>query len=99
MASHSNDITLTDEQRDNLAHFASLLFNDEKLAIIMDMPADEIRLAMKMKQGEIYRIVAAARLQSEAVIRDGIIKMAARGSTPAQHQALELLRSMKKDNV
>lgn len=93
------DITLTDEQRETLAHFASLLFTDDELAEIMEIDPAVVRTSMKMKKGEIYREITTARYQSEAIVRDGILKMAARGSTPAQNQAVDMLKRMKKDNV
>lgn len=90
---------LTPEEIQNLEDFAELLFSDRALAVVMELDPDEFRIAMKMQNGLIFQAVTRARLKSEGAIREGIIKMAARGSTPAQTMAMDLLKGMKKDNT
>ncbi len=90
---------MTDQEREDLEYFASLLFSDGELAKIMEMDPDEFRLIMKMESGEIYKTVTKARFQSECRIRQGIINMAERNSTPAQTMAIELMKRMRKDSI
>lgn len=90
---------LSEEEIQNLEHFASQLFSDDQLAILLEIPEDEFRLAMKTKQKPVFNTVAAARLKTESSIRESIIEMAKRGSTPAQNMAEEMLKQLRKDNA
>lgn len=91
--------SLTDEEKESLEYFAGLLYSDSDLAKILQMDAEDLRLQMKMQRGEAYDIITRARLIAESQIRKGIIDMAARGSTPAQTMAMELMQRMRKDNL
>lgn len=90
---------MTDQEKENLDYFASLLYSDMELAKILKMDYQEFRLIMKMEKGIIYETVTKARFVSESRIRKGIIDMAERGSTPAQTMALDLMLRLRKENV
>ena len=90
---------LTDEEKENLEHFAGLLFPDRELALIMDLDVEQFKLQMLLEKGEVFQIVAKGRLTAEANIRESIIDMAKRGSTPAQNSAEQLLKQLKVNNV
>lgn len=90
---------LTTEEKENLEHFSKLLFCDRKLALIMGLDVDEFKTKMLLEDGEIFKIVSKGRLTAEAEIRESILDMAKRGSTPAQNSAEELLKQLKVDNV
>ncbi len=90
---------LTEEEKENLEHFAGLLFNDRDLALIMGLNVEAFRMQMLLEKGEIFEIVSRGRLKAEAEIREAIIEMAKRGSTPAQNSSDALLKQLRKDNV
>lgn len=90
---------MTEEEAENLSEFAKLLFSDEQLATLIQMDQSKFKLQMRIPDSEIYKIVTVARLETEALIRKGIIEMAARCSTPAQAMATDLVAQMKKHNV
>jgi len=90
---------LTEDEQTNLSHFAELLFSDEQLAALLEMHPKEFRIEMMKKGSAIYKTVTASRIKSEASVREGVLAMAQRGSTPAQTIALKYVEQMKIDNA
>ena len=85
----------TEEEYNEIEHFASLLYSDEELSRILEVPAEDLRLEMMLRKGELYRRITRGRFITESAHREAAIKMSQRGSTPAHTQVEELIRKMK----
>ena len=85
----------TDEEYVEIEYFASLLYTDEQLSRILEIPHDELRMEMMLHKGKLYRSITRGRFKTESAHREAAIKMSQRASTPAHNQVEELLRKMR----
>ena len=79
---------LTDEQREQVAYFASLHFTYDDVALVT---------GVSVQDAEFRRIVKAEYLKREAVVRKSIFDLAAQGSSPAQALALRIIEQKNLD--
>jgi hypothetical protein len=77
---------MTDEQREQVAYFASLHFLEADIALVTGTNA---------RDPEFRAIVKREYLKREAIIRKSIFDLAAQGSSPAQAMALKLIETKK----
>lgn len=77
---------MTDEQREQVAYFASLHFTPDDVALVTG--AD-------VRDAEFKLIVKREYLKREGIIRKSIFDLAAQGSSPAQAMALKIMESKR----
>jgi hypothetical protein len=75
--------------------FAKLLFPDEQLATLLEMPAQAFRVHMSDMESPLRLAVLRGRLTTEAELRTAIITAAKRGSSPAQAMAVQYLNRVQ----
>lgn len=88
-------IELTAEELKELEAFTELLYTDEELAAILEVPVARLKAEFKKEHSQVARTITAARFRVESSLRKANIQMALRGSTPAMAQANELLKRLK----
>jgi|688.fasta_scaffold192472_3 hypothetical protein len=75
--------------------FAKLLFNDEQIAVLLEMSIQEFRVEMSSGESPLKLAVLRGRLTTEAEVRAAIINAAKRGSSPAQAMAVQYLNRIQ----
>jgi len=75
--------------------FAELFYGVEQLALILDISADEIRVAIDTRS-PLGKAVLRGWLLSESEFRASVIKHAKQGSTAAQAIVQDLLATMSR---
>lgn len=82
---------MTDQTLADAEKFAKLLFTDDQLAVLLQMPVQEFRVHMADRSGPLHEAVMRGRLITESEVRAAVINAAKRGSSPAQAMALQYL--------
>jgi hypothetical protein len=85
---------MSDDLLKEAQEWAELFFTNDELAMLLEVPAAEIRLALDDSSSPLGSAIMRGRLLSEAELRKSIILLAKRGSSPAQATALQLLQRM-----
>lgn len=85
---------MTDELLKDAQEWAELFFTNEELAVMLDIPVADLRVALEDINSPLGQAITRGRLLSEAELRRAIISLAKRGSSPAQAVALDLVRRM-----
>lgn len=75
--------------------FAALLFDNEELAIILETTPEAIRVAIDQKSPLGIAIIKG-RLTCEAELRQSILDLAKRGSSPAQAMGVDFLNRIRR---
>jgi hypothetical protein len=78
------DLQLNADEKKQLSQLAALFFTKEEIMLVLGYST------AGMSESE--RLFEAARLQSEAIIRQKVLDMAKAGSTPAIEKAFLLMR-------
>lgn len=73
---------------------AGVFFGTSKLSVILEIPEEDIRLAIDAPDSPLGRAIRRGRLLREAEVRESVIKLALQGSGPAQAEALRLIKSI-----
>lgn len=84
--------TLTD-----IADLAGRLMPVRDIALILDIPFDEFRAAMKDPKSAIFRAYQTGYLKTKAEIQLSIVNHAKVGSSPAQALASSFMTQLKMD--
>lgn len=100
-----NGIQLNDEQKEEIKLLAELQFPPEIIAVIMELDVAEFLKEYGYKkevinkilekynaQSELFKIIEAGRLKSQAELRKSIFDMAKAGSSPSQTMAREITK-------
>jgi hypothetical protein len=87
---------MSEEFKQQLEMAAELLLSNTDLAIFLELPLDDIIIALE-DDSELGLLIKAARLKTKIAIRDSILTSAKRGSTPAQAAALDMLNEIDRD--
>ncbi|MBL8000417.1 MAG: hypothetical protein JNL05_00530 [Flavobacteriales bacterium] len=75
-------------------YLGAQLYTDERLAIILEVPLLELRDELRAGRSDRARAILKGRLNRETAIRESILDMATRGSSPAQAMAMEMLKKL-----
>lgn len=88
----------TQEQIDQIQEYASSFFSPQEIAIIMDLNTPEFIL-MFSAEGPVKNAYNKGRLIQEAKLRKVILELAAKGSSPAQTLAMDIIKNSKLSNI
>ena len=77
-----------------IEYLASQLFPDEQLAIVLEVPLPELREELLAGKSDRAKAILSGRLTRETAIRESILDMACRGSSPAQMEAMNMLKRL-----
>lgn len=83
---------LTKEQLNSVTEFAEAGMNVDEIAIILDVDRKEFIKQVTNINSDIYKAYQKGLLMVKYRIQKSIIKMAERGSNPAQIQAQKLIQ-------
>lgn len=85
---------MTEEELKEVEYLAGQLFPDEQLAVILEVPLHLFREELVAGKSDLAKAVLAGRLTRETAIRESILDMACRGSSPAQLAAMDMLKRL-----
>lgn len=86
---------MTEEAAIQIYQLGKLLYTPQEVAVIMGMDEDEIVVQLHDPNNELYRQYYKGYYETESLLRNSILKLAAAGSSPAQNLALR----MQNDNI
>lgn len=90
---------MTEEFINELENYASLMFNREEIAIILEVDPVELKTVLKDYGSVASRAFQRGRLKREAEVRKGIFDLALNGSSPAQAFAMKIIENAKMDDI
>ena len=74
---------------------AGLTFTDEEIAIVLEREPDDLSAEVDERKTPLARAIVRGRLLIKAEVNNSIIKLAIRGSSPAQQMAKEMLKRIE----
>ncbi len=75
---------ITEEMLLEIEGFAELPLGNPELAILMDLPVEDIRVALEDPTNTLGQAIHRGRLRSKAELFRAITQLAKQGSSPAQ---------------
>lgn len=90
---------LNTEQLDMLEKLGANFFSFKESAIVLEVSEQELRKELANPTTEAFKKYYKGKYTSELELRESIIKMAKRGSNPAQKMLLEVLQSTNLANI
>ena len=85
---------MTDQEKEHLEYYASLLLSDAELDQVMEFPKDTVKVAMLAGSGDIAKAVSTGRLKVKCELHESLLTTARRHSTPAQQMAMDMLKKL-----
>jgi len=85
----------TNDLQQEAEHFAGLLYGIDQLALLLDIPEDELRVAVDTRT-ILGRSILRGWLRSESEYRTSVIRHAKQGSTAAQNIVRSMLDTMQR---
>ena len=90
---------LTTEQLNMLERLGATFFTIKEAAIVLQVPYIDLKNQIEDSNSEAHQVYHKGKFQSELEMRESIIKMAKRGSNPAQKMLLDILQKMNTANL
>lgn len=90
---------MTKEQHDSVFELGKLGFAVKDVALLLEMPEQEVYAQFTGKSGEIYSAYTAGRIQGMVDIRRTIQASALNSSSPALEKMLEFFRKSDYENM
>ncbi len=78
---------------------ASLMLAKEDIAIILDIPRDDFLHRLLDQDGDTYKRFQTGRMKTIAQVRKSIFELASNGSSPAQTEAMKLIRDAQMMDI
>ena len=75
------------------------MFTKKELAFFLELPFQEFNEMINDDGSEEQKAFITGRMKQEADIRKSIFDLAANGSSPAQTEAMKLIREAKMDDI
>lgn len=85
---------MTDEELREVELWAEVPFGNQKLALLLDITEEELKVALETEGNKLGRAVKRGRLKTEAEFYRAIIKLSNQGSGPAQTMLQGILKGM-----
>ena len=92
-------IELNEDQLNELEAMAKLMLSKSDIAIILEVDEHDFMEIMEDRQADPYRRFQAGRMKSIAEVRKSIFDLAANGSSPAQTEAMKLIREALMEGI
>ena len=92
-------IELNEDQLNELEAMAKLMLSKSDIAIILEVDEHDFMEIMEDKQADPYRRFQSGRMKSIAEVRKSIFDLAANGSSPAQTEAMKLIREALMEGI
>jgi hypothetical protein len=91
-------MTLSEEQLDNVEFFGGLFFPVSEIAIMIDADAEALHEEYANPKSEFFRRYHKGFLTKESKVRQAVIDLALRNSSPAQDVAIEFAKRARIKN-
>lgn len=73
---------------------AGLCFTDSEIALVLEIDADELATDVVEMKTPLAKAIAGGRLLLKANVVNSVVKLAVRGSSPAQKELLDMLKKL-----
>ena len=92
-------IELTDDLLAQLEEMSSLMLNKNDIATLLELDPDEFVNILEDKAGEAWKRFQTGRMKTITQVRKSIFELAANGSSPAQTEAMKIIRESKMEDI
>ena len=92
-------IELTDDLLAQLEEMSSLMLNKNDIATLLELDPDEFSNVLDDKSGEAWKRFQTGRMKTITQVRKSIFELAANGSSPAQTEAMKIIRESKMEDI
>lgn len=89
---------LSTEQINMIKRMGASLFSINEVAIVIEVDAIDLERAIKNPNSAAHKSYYTAKLTTELELRESIIKVAKRGSNPAQKLTIDMLERTNGKN-
>lgn len=92
-------LNLNEEQLQELEAFARLHFSLKSLAILLQLPFEQLQEEMQQEASVVRLAICRGRLLTEAKLRKTTFDLAENGSTPALNSALQVIQDCRLEDL
>lgn len=92
-------MNLNTEQLAMIEKLGAAFFSVKEVAIVLEVSLHDLKKQLSDVNSPAYKKYFKGKYTSELELRESIIKMAKRGSNPAQKMLLEILQSTNLANI
>ena len=90
---------MNEELLAQLQEMSSLMLTRKDIATILEISQDDFNEFLMDKQGEPWKHFQSGRMKTIAQVRKSIFELASNGSSPAQTEAMRLIRDAQMDDL
>lgn len=83
----------------SIEEMSSLMLAKNDIATILELDQEEFIELLDDKQGDPWKRFQTGRMKTIAQVRKSIFELASNGSSPAQTEAMKLIREAKMDDI
>ena len=73
---------------------AGLCFTDAEIAVVLEKDPEELATDVVEMKTPLAKAIAGGRLLLKANVLNSVVKMAVRGSSPAQREVIDMLKKL-----
>lgn len=92
-------MNLTNDQLEMLERLGAHYFTFKEAAVVLEVPERDLKQQLTDHKSEAFRKYYKGRFTSDLELRESIMKMAKRGSNPAQKMLLDIIKDSKLGNL
>ena len=92
-------IEQTDELLEQIEEMASLMLSKNEISTMLELDPDEFLEIMQDKAGKAYKRYQTGRMKTITQVRKSVFELAGNGSSPAQTEAMKIIRESKMEDI
>ena len=90
---------MTEDLLAQIEEMSSLMLNKNDIATLLELDPDEFVNILEDKAGEAWKRFQTGRMKTITQVRKSIFELAANGSSPAQTEAMKIIRESKMEDI
>ena len=90
---------MTEDLLAQIEEMSSLMLNKNDIATMLELDPDEFVNVLEDKAGEAWKRFQTGRMKTITQVRKSIFELAANGSSPAQTEAMKIIRESKMEDI
>ncbi len=90
---------MTEDLLDQIEEMSSLMLCKNDIATMLELDPDEFVNVLEDKAGEAWKRFQTGRMKTITQVRKSIFELAANGSSPAQTEAMKIIRESKMEDI
>ena len=90
---------MTEDLLAQIEEMSSLMLGKNDIATLLELDPDEFVNILEDKAGEAWKRFQTGRMKTITQVRKSIFELAANGSSPAQTEAMKIIRESKMEDI